>query len=72
MPLLREAFYGARRFDDPVSRAGLSSMAGSARPKEFVSAGLMVKGRTRVSPKGLPVEGHGSRSEAANRCPSPR
>jgi hypothetical protein len=56
MPLLREAFYGARRFDDPVSRAGLSSMAGSARPKEFVSAGLMVKGRTKV-PQGSPGRG---------------
>ena len=27
MTLLREAFYGARRFDDLVGRAGLSSMA---------------------------------------------
>jgi DNA-binding HxlR family transcriptional regulator len=43
MTLLREAFSGARRFDDLVGGAGLSSMAGSARLKEFVSAGLMVK-----------------------------
>ena len=43
MTLLREAFYGAKRFDDLVARAGLSSMTGSARLKQFVSAGLMVK-----------------------------
>lgn len=43
MTLLREAFLGARRFDDLVGRAGLSSMSGAARLKEFVAAGLMVK-----------------------------
>jgi DNA-binding HxlR family transcriptional regulator len=43
MTLLREAFHGASRFDDLVARAGLSSMTGSVRLKEFVSAGLMFK-----------------------------
>lgn len=43
MTLLREAFHGARRFDDLVARAGLSSMTGSVRLKEFVSAGIMFK-----------------------------
>ena len=43
MLLLREAFYGARRFDDLVERANVSTMIGSARLKELVSAGLMAK-----------------------------
>lgn len=43
MTLLREAFLGARRFDDLVARAGLSSMTASVRLKEFVAAGLMYK-----------------------------
>ena len=55
MTLLREAFYGARRFDDLVSRAGLSSMAASARLKEFVAAGLMVR-RPYQSPNGTRCE----------------
>ncbi len=43
MTLLREAFLGARRFDDLVARAGLSSMTASVRLKEFVAGGLMYK-----------------------------
>jgi DNA-binding HxlR family transcriptional regulator len=43
MTLLREAFLGAKRFDDLVARAGLSSMTASVRLKEFVAAGLMYK-----------------------------
>ena len=41
--LLREAFYGARRFDDLVERAGVSTMIGAQRLKELVSAGLLIK-----------------------------
>lgn len=41
--LLRTAFYGARRFDDLVQRAGVSLMIGAQRLKELVSADLLIK-----------------------------
>jgi len=43
MLLLTEAFCGARRFDDLVERAGVSTMIGAQRLKELVSAGLLTK-----------------------------
>jgi DNA-binding HxlR family transcriptional regulator len=39
--LLREAFYGATRFDEFVSRTGLSSPSASARLRELVENGLL-------------------------------
>jgi DNA-binding HxlR family transcriptional regulator len=41
--LLREAFYGATRFDEFVDRAGASEPVTSARLRELVDAGLMTK-----------------------------
>jgi len=41
--LLREAFYGATRFDDFVARAGASEPATAARLRELVEAGLLLK-----------------------------
>ena len=43
LALLRAAFCGARRFDDLVEAAGVSTMIGAARLHEFVDAGLMTK-----------------------------
>src|SRR3954447_23276070 len=39
--LLREAFYGARRFDDFAARAGISEPVAAARLRELVEAGLL-------------------------------
>lgn len=43
MVLLREAFYGARRFEDLVRRAGVTEQIGATRLKQLVAAGLMDK-----------------------------
>ncbi len=39
--VLREAFYGARRFDDFARRAGISEPVAAARLRELVAAGLL-------------------------------
>lgn len=41
MVLLREAFYGARRFDDLARRTGLSDAVAAGRLKELVAHGLL-------------------------------
>jgi DNA-binding HxlR family transcriptional regulator len=41
MLVLREAFYGATRFDDFTERTGLSEPIASARLRELVQAGLL-------------------------------
>jgi DNA-binding HxlR family transcriptional regulator len=41
MLVLREAFYGATRFDEFTARAGLSEPITSARLRELVAAGLL-------------------------------
>jgi DNA-binding HxlR family transcriptional regulator len=43
LALLYAAFGGAHRFDDLVERAGVSTMIGAARLREFVAAGLMTR-----------------------------
>jgi DNA-binding HxlR family transcriptional regulator len=43
MLCLREAFYGVRRFDEFVSRVGLSEAVVAARLKELVEAGLLAR-----------------------------
>jgi DNA-binding HxlR family transcriptional regulator len=39
--LLREAFYGTRRFDDFATRVGISEAAAAARLKELVELGVL-------------------------------
>src|SRR5256885_3373916 len=39
--ILREAFYGARRFDDFARRAGISEPVAAARLRELVDHGLL-------------------------------
>lgn len=41
--LLREAFYGASRFDDLVRRVGVTEAVASQRLRELVAAGILVK-----------------------------
>lgn len=41
MTLLREAFYGATRFDDLVRRAGVTPAVGSQRLRQMVDSGLL-------------------------------
>jgi DNA-binding HxlR family transcriptional regulator len=41
--LLREAFYGATRFEEFASRVGISDPVASARLKELVAAGLLAR-----------------------------
>jgi DNA-binding HxlR family transcriptional regulator len=43
LALLRAALCGARRFDELIESAGVSTMIASARLHEFVDAGLMTK-----------------------------
>ncbi len=43
MLCLREAFYGARRFEEFVRRTGLSEAVASARLRELVQEGLLCK-----------------------------
>lgn len=39
--LMREAFYGTRRFDDFAARVGISDAVASSRLRELVDAGLL-------------------------------
>jgi DNA-binding HxlR family transcriptional regulator len=41
--LMREAYYGTRRFDDFAHRVGLSDAVAAARLRELVEHGLLVK-----------------------------
>jgi DNA-binding HxlR family transcriptional regulator len=41
MLILREAFYGARRFEDFVSRVGITEAVAAARLRELTEAGLL-------------------------------
>ena len=41
--LMREAFYGTRRFDDFAERVGISQPVAASRLRELVEAGLMVR-----------------------------
>lgn len=41
--LLREAFYGTTRFDDFVTRVGITESVAAARLKELVEAGLLAR-----------------------------
>ena len=41
--LLREAFWGARRFEDLARRAGITEQIAAKRLKQFVDAGIMTK-----------------------------
>jgi DNA-binding HxlR family transcriptional regulator len=43
LALLQAAFCGARRFEDLIASAGVSTMIGATRLHEFVDAGLMSK-----------------------------
>ena len=45
--LLREAFYGATRFDDFAVRAGISEPVAAARLRELVAAGLLTREQYR-------------------------
>jgi DNA-binding HxlR family transcriptional regulator len=51
--LLREAFYGTTRFDDFVTRAGLSEAVTAARLRELTEAGLLDR---------RPYQEHGQRT----------
>ncbi|MEU1087472.1 winged helix-turn-helix transcriptional regulator [Streptomyces sp. NPDC005576] len=48
MMLVREAFYGGRRFDDLVRRTGLAETAASKRLRQLVDDGLMERQPYRV------------------------
>ena len=41
MLILREAYYGTRRFDDFVSRVGITEAVAAARLRELTEAGLL-------------------------------
>lgn len=41
--LMREAFYGTRRFDDFAHRVGVTEAVAAARLKELVDAGLLTR-----------------------------
>ncbi|MEW2515977.1 helix-turn-helix domain-containing protein [Streptomyces sp. NPDC046870] len=43
MTLLREVFYGGRRFDDLVRRAGVTDAVGSKRLRQLVEAGMLTR-----------------------------
>jgi DNA-binding HxlR family transcriptional regulator len=43
MVLLREAFFGGRRFDDLARRAGVTEQIAAKRLRQLVDAGLLVK-----------------------------
>jgi DNA-binding HxlR family transcriptional regulator len=43
MLIMREAYYGTRRFDDFARRVGITKAATSARLSELVAAGLLAK-----------------------------
>lgn len=46
--LLREAFYGATRFEDFVARAGLSEPSAAARLRDLVRHGMLERNDYRV------------------------
>ncbi|MDQ0578733.1 winged helix-turn-helix transcriptional regulator [Streptomyces rishiriensis] len=48
MMLVREAFYGGRRFDDLVRRTGLAETVASKRLRQLVTDGLMERQPYRV------------------------
>ncbi|MEU1365167.1 helix-turn-helix domain-containing protein [Streptomyces sp. NPDC005803] len=48
MMLVREAFYGGRRFDDLVRRTGLAETVASKRLRQLVADGLMERQPYRV------------------------
>lgn len=48
MMLVREAFYGGRRFDDLVRRTGLAETVASKRLRQLVADGLMERRPYRV------------------------
>jgi DNA-binding HxlR family transcriptional regulator len=41
--LMREAFYGTRRFDDFAARVGITEAVAAARLRELVGAGLLAR-----------------------------
>jgi DNA-binding HxlR family transcriptional regulator len=41
MLILREAYYGARRFDEFASRVGITDAVAAARLRELTGAGLL-------------------------------
>jgi DNA-binding HxlR family transcriptional regulator len=43
MLLMREAFYGTRRFDDFAGRVGITEAVAAKRLRELVDAGLLVR-----------------------------
>jgi DNA-binding HxlR family transcriptional regulator len=43
MVILREAFWGARRFDEFAQRAGITEQIAATRLKQLVAAGIMAK-----------------------------
>jgi DNA-binding HxlR family transcriptional regulator len=43
MLLMREAFYGTRRFDDFATRVGITEAVAATRLRELVDAGLLVR-----------------------------
>ncbi|MCV7075760.1 winged helix-turn-helix transcriptional regulator [Mycobacterium szulgai] len=43
MVLLREAFWGARRFDELARRAGVTEQIAAKRLRQLVDAGLLIK-----------------------------
>ena len=54
MLMMREAYYGTRRFDDFARRVGVSEPVAAARLRELVAAGLLVR-----RPYREPVRGRG-------------
>src|ERR1700712_894943 len=73
--LMREAFYGTRRFDDFAHRVGITEAVAAARLKELVDTGLLDRapyregtcpppGRTGTHAVGSPLADRGSRPAA--------
>src|ERR1700743_3999122 len=54
--LLREAFWGARRFEDLARRAGVTQQIAAKRLKQFVDAGIMTKQPYRAPRPRTPSE----------------
>jgi DNA-binding HxlR family transcriptional regulator len=52
MLIMREAFYGTRRFDDFASRVGVTETVAAKRLRELVEAGLLERTRTRSRASG--------------------
>jgi len=66
MLLMREAFYGTRRFDDFAHRVGISDAVAAARLRELVEAGLLAKVPRGRQPDaaGVPAHRQGPRPAA--------